>query len=90
MGKITKEQVPSPRNGSVTTTHACVKRTGENKEAHKVTKPKITAIDIKRDGKSAWRAEWEKTSSATMTPEFVDFKTAIVRKPWPVVSNSPA
>ncbi|MBK9761018.1 MAG: insulinase family protein [Flavobacteriales bacterium] len=82
MGKITKEQVVAFATKWLGNNYVCVlKRTGENKEAHKVTKPKITAIDIKRDGKSAWRAEWEKTSSATMTPEFVDFKTAIVRKP---------
>jgi hypothetical protein len=46
---------------------------------HKVVKPKITAIDIKRDGKSAWRAEWEKMPSTTMEPEFVDYTTAIQR-----------
>lgn len=82
MGRITKAEVVAFANKHLNNNYACVfKRTGENKDAHKVTKPKITAIDIKRDGKSAWRAQWEKTPSATMTPEFVDFKTAIARKP---------
>ena len=81
MGRITKQQVMDFAKKHFANNHVCVfKRTGENKEAHKVTKPKITAIDIKRDGKSAWRAEWEKTPSSAMTPEFVDFKTAISRK----------
>jgi len=57
------------------------KRIGENKDAHKVSKPKITAIDIKRDGMSAWRAEWEKMPTGTVAPEFVDFKQAIARMP---------
>lgn len=57
------------------------KRLGENKDAHKVSKPKITAIDIKRDGMSAWRAEWEKMPTGTVAPEFIDFKKAIARKP---------
>ena len=81
MGKITKEQVKAFASKWLGNNYVCVfKRTGENKDAHKVTKPKITAIDIKRDGKSSWRAEWEKTPSAVMTPEFVDFKSAIARK----------
>jgi predicted Zn-dependent peptidase len=57
-----------------------MKRTGENKDAHKVSKPKITPIEIKRDGQSAWRAEWEKVPSATMAPEFIDFKSAIAHR----------
>jgi zinc protease len=82
MAKITKEQVVAFANKYLGNNYVCVfKRTGENKDAFHVTKPKITAIDIKRDGKSAWRAEWEKTPSAVMTPEFVDFKSAIARKP---------
>ncbi len=82
MGRITKDQVVAFAQKWLNANYVCVfKRTGENKDAYHVTKPKITAIDIKRDGKSEWRANWEKTPSATMTPEFVDFKTAIARKP---------
>lgn len=53
------------------------KRVGENKDAHKVSKPRITPIDIKRDGMSAWRAGWEQMPTGTVQPEFVDFNTAI-------------
>ncbi len=78
MGRITKQQVVDFAKKELASNYVCVyKRTGQNKDAHKVTKPKITAIDIKRDGTSAWRTEWEKLPSATMTPEFVDFKSAI-------------
>ena len=78
MGKITKQQVIDFANANFGKGFAVVyKRTGENTEAHKVTKPKITPLDIKRDGQSAWRTEWEKVPSATLTPEFVDYKTAI-------------
>jgi len=81
MGRITKDQVVAYANKNFGTNYVCVyKRTGENKDGHKVTKPKITAIDIKRDGKSAWRTEWEKVPSLPMEPEFVDFNTAIVRR----------
>ncbi|MBL7938096.1 MAG: insulinase family protein [Flavobacteriales bacterium] len=81
MGRITKDQVMAYANKNFSTNYVCVyKRTGENKDSHKVTKPKITAIDIKRDGKSAWRTEWEKVPSLPMEPEFVDFNTAIVRR----------
>ncbi len=78
MGKITKQQVVDFANRNLGSGYVCVfKRTGENKDAHKVTKPKITAIDIKRDGMSAWRREWEKMPSATLAPEFIDYATAI-------------
>lgn len=84
MGRITKDQVVAFAQKWLNKNYVCVfKRTGENKDAYHVTKPKITAIDIKRDGMSAWRAEWEKTPSATMLPEFVDFKTAIARMSLP-------
>ena len=53
------------------------KRVGENKEAHKVSKPAITPIDIKRDGMSAWREAWEQMPTGAVQPEFVDFNTAI-------------
>ncbi len=78
MSRITKEQVMAFASKHFGTNYACVfKRTGENKDAYKVTKPPITPIDINRKGMSAWRAEWEKIPSAPMTPEFVDYSTAI-------------
>jgi len=81
MGRITKQQVIEFAKARLNNNYACVlKRTGEATGRHKVTKPKITPIDIKRDGKSAWRLDWEKIPSATMTPEFVDFNAAIARQ----------
>ncbi|HRH39229.1 MAG TPA: insulinase family protein, partial [Flavobacteriales bacterium] len=94
MGRITKEQVVAFASANFGSNYVCVfKRTGENKDAFKVTKPKITAIDIKRDGKSAWRIEWEKMPSATLAPEFIDYNAAIQRRtlnsgvPLAVVKN---
>ncbi len=81
MGRLTKDEVVAFAKKWLNNNYVCVfKRTGEHKDAFHVTKPKITAIDIKRDGRSAWREAWEKTPSATMVPEFVDFKSAIARK----------
>ena len=81
MGSITKQQVMDFAKANFGSNYVYVyKRTGVNKDAVKVTKPKITAIDIKRDGKSAWRAEWEKTQSTIMVPEFIDFNTAIAKR----------
>lgn len=78
MATITKAQVVAFANAHFADNYVCVfKRTGENKDAHKVTKPKITALDIKRGGMSAWRKEWEKVPSATLAPEFIDYSTAI-------------
>ena len=80
MAKITKAEVVAFANQHLKDNHVAVfKRNGEKSAVHKVEKPKITAIDIKRDGKSAWRAEWEKMPSTTMEPEFVDYTTAIQR-----------
>lgn len=80
MAKITKAEVVAFANQHLKDNHVAVfKRNGEKSAVHKVEKPKITAIDIKRDGKSAWRTEWEKMPSTTMEPEFVDYATAIQR-----------
>ena len=80
MAKITKAEVVAFANQHLKDNHVAVfKRNGEKSDVHKVEKPKITAIDIKRDGKSAWRTDWEKMPSTTMEPEFVDYATAIQR-----------
>lgn len=82
MAKITKAEVVAFANEKLKDNYVAVfKRLGEKSTVHKVVKPKITPIDIKRDGKSAWRAEWEKMPATTMTPEFVDYATAIQRSP---------
>jgi zinc protease len=82
MATITKKDVMEFAKRNFGTNYVCVfKRTGENKDAFKVTKPKITAIDIKREGMSEWRKNWEKTPSATLTPEFIDYTKAISSRP---------
>lgn len=82
MASITKAEVVAFANTNLNNNYVAVhKRNGEKTAVHKVEKPKITAIDIKRDGKSAWRAEWEKMPSTAMDPEFIDFAAAIQRTP---------
>ena len=82
MANLTKQDVSAFLGKRIAEPDVVVyKRVGVNKEAHKVSKPKITAIDIKRDGMSAWRAEWEKMPTGNVAPEFIDFKKAITRKP---------
>lgn len=81
MERITKKQVVEFAKAHFGANYVCVlKRTGENTSAHKVSKPKITPVEIKRDGQSAWRTEWEKVPSATLAPEFIDFNSAIAHR----------
>ena len=80
MAKITKAEVVAFANKNLNDNYVGVfKRAGEKGDVHKVVKPKITAIDIKRDAKSAWSVEWSKMPTATLAPEFVDYNTAIQR-----------
>lgn len=82
MAKVTKQQVMDFAKARFANNYVCVfKRTGENKDAFKVNKPKITAIDIKREGMSEWRRNWEKTPSAVLTPEFIDYSKSITTVP---------
>ena len=84
MRKITKQQVIDFAKKHFGAGYVCVyKRTGENKDAHHVTKPKITAINIKRDGMSDWRRTWELVPSAQLVPEFIDYNTAIDHRTMP-------
>jgi predicted Zn-dependent peptidase len=94
MGLITKKEVVEFANEHFATNYAIVfKRTGEKQEVHKVDKPKITALDIKRDGQSEWRMEWEKTTSPELEPVFIDLKKSIDQRtldsgvPLAVVKN---
>ncbi|MBL7951616.1 MAG: insulinase family protein [Flavobacteriales bacterium] len=82
MAKITKAELVAFANAHFSNNYVGIyKRLGEKTGVHKVVKPKITAIDIKRDNKSAWRTEWDKMPTATLAPEFVDYATAIQRSP---------
>ena len=81
MGKITKQQVMDFAKQNLGTDHVVVyKRSGENKNAYKVTKPKITPVEINREIRSAWRENWDKIPSADITPMFIDYKTAIAHR----------
>jgi zinc protease len=81
MEKITKQQVIDFVKANLGTDHVVVlKRSGENKDAYKVSKPKITPVDIKREGRSAWREQWDAVQSATLEPVFVDYSTAITQR----------
>lgn len=57
------------------------KKKGIAKGLVKVPKPPLTAVKINRNDESKFFTEWRKTPTDTMTPVFVDFKTAINRKP---------
>ncbi len=78
MAAITKDQVMTFVKERLGADHVCVlKRSGERTGVHKVTKPRITPIDIKREGRSEWRRAWEQVPSAELTPEFIDLASAI-------------
>ena len=80
MARITKQQVMDWASKNLGKGHVVVlKRSGENKDAYKVPKPKITPVEIDRESKSAWRSTWEQVPSASMEPVFVDYQKAIGR-----------
>jgi predicted Zn-dependent peptidase len=54
------------------------KRFGEN-TAVKVEKPIITPVPIDRDSRSEWFATWDSIPSGRLSPQFIDYNTAIVR-----------
>lgn len=81
LSRITKDQLVEFANLHFKNNYVCVfKRTGENKDAFKVTKPPITPIDIKRDRQSAFKERWDKVPSARLEPQFIDYATAITER----------
>jgi predicted Zn-dependent peptidase len=94
MARITRQQVMEFASNRLANGHVTIyKRQGVKTGVHKVEKPAITAIDIKRGGRSAFRSEWERLPTIAMTPEFIDFDAAIQRSslksgvPLAVVKN---
>lgn len=82
MARITKAEVMAFAkahflNNSITV----YKRTGEDKNAFHVEKPKITPLQINRDAQSEWYKEWAAVPESRLEPRFVDYRTAIIRKP---------
>ena len=84
MGRITKQEVMAFVKQRFGQNYVCVfKRTGEDKNTFKVTKPVITPIGINRDGQSAWYAEWSKKPMTELEPAFVDYDKSITRRSLP-------
>ncbi|MFT3885730.1 MAG: insulinase family protein [Flavobacteriales bacterium] len=78
MGRITKQEVMDFAAKNFSNNYVCVfKRTGENKDAFHVPKPKITPLDINRGGQSAFFKAWSAVPDPPMTPVFVDYKASI-------------
>lgn len=81
MAKITKAEVVAFANARFTDNSITVyKRTGEDKNAFHVEKPKITALEINRDAQSEWYKEWDAVPETRLQPQFVDYNTAITRR----------
>ncbi len=81
MAKITKAEVMAFAQARFKDNSITVyKRTGEDKNAFHVDKPKITPLEINREAQSEWYKEWAAIPESRLTPRFVDFNTAIVRK----------
>ncbi len=94
MARITRQQVMDFASNRLTNGHVTIyKRQGVKTGVHKVEKPAITPIDIKRGGRSAFRSEWERLPTTAMAPEFIDYNSAIQRSnlksgvPLAVVKN---
>lgn len=81
MAGITKQQVVDFVQANLTPNNyvAVFKRTGVDADVYKVTKPKITPVEINREAVSEWRRIWETVPSATLVPQFVDYDKAIGR-----------
>jgi predicted Zn-dependent peptidase len=81
MSKITKEEIVAWANKNLNENYCVVyKRSGEDKEVYKVDKPQITPVELNREAQSEFYKEFEKMESLRLTPEFVDFKTALKSK----------
>ena len=81
MARITKDEVMAFAKKNFSDNYVCVfKRTGEDKNTFKVTKPTITPIEINREGQSDWFAEWSAKPMTDLQPEFVDYDKSITRR----------
>ncbi|HEY0978732.1 MAG TPA: insulinase family protein [Flavobacteriales bacterium] len=81
MALVTKQQVMDFVKANLTSSNyaAVFKRSGEDKNVYKVSKPKITPVDIKREDRSEWRRNWDAVPSTALSPVFVDYTKAIQR-----------
>ncbi len=79
MSKITKQQVIDFAKKHLRRDNFVIayKETGEDKKTMKVDKPSITPISLNREEMSPFTKDFMATESATLSPEFVNYKEAI-------------
>lgn len=78
MDKITKDELVKWVNSKFADNYVAVyKRNGEPTGQEKVEKPKITAIDINREGQSPFKTKFDSVASERLTPQFVDYQKEI-------------
>ena len=78
MKRLTKAQIVEFANRYFDDNYVVVyKRTGTDPSVLKVEKPMITPVTLNRKDKSAFATAFLKQESPPLSPEFIDFKTAI-------------
>jgi predicted Zn-dependent peptidase len=78
LSKITKQQIIDFVKANYTNNYVVVyKRTGEDKNVLKVTKPAITPVEVNRNDQSAFVKNIIGTSSKDIEPVFLDYNTDI-------------
>lgn len=75
---ITKEDLVQFANDFYTNNYSVVyKRQGESTNLVKVDKPEITPVQLNRDKKSTFLAEFEQMESPDIKPQFIDYNKTI-------------
>jgi predicted Zn-dependent peptidase len=78
---VTKKELTEYANKLFKDNYVVLYKTkGEAKGLVKVQKPPLTAVNINRNDESKFFTEWKKLPSDSISPVFVDFKTAINHK----------
>jgi predicted Zn-dependent peptidase len=80
LSKITKQQIVDFAKNNMNDNYVLVyKRTGEDKNMVKVTKPEITPVETNRDKKSDYAKNFNAENVVELKPEFIDFSKEINR-----------
>ncbi len=88
LSKITKQQIMDFAKANYTNNYVVVyKRTGEDKNVQKVTKPVITPVSVNRDAQSDFVKRSINTSIKDIEPVFIDYNTDI--KKYTIKNNIP-
>ena len=78
MSQITKQDIVDFANANYTNNYVLVnKRNGEDKSVMKVTKPKITPVDVNRTSQSDFLTSIMEEDVNEIEPVFLDFETDI-------------